>query len=147
MSVTQGAVEDALDLAKRPSLMMSKEGRSTHVTANVGQISALSDVDMKLEAPYKPGNTTQDVLVAVDKLHVKQSRGDLRFATDTSWAAYQVYIAIVFSEALLFGLCSSRLSSAWTITYSIQVYHCPLGSSKTITPIKHRSQITNWPPG
>lgn len=71
--------------------------------ASMGQTLASPTNDMKIEAV----KTIQEATVTPDPVDVQiQTNLDLQYAPDTSWAAYKIFIAIVFSEALLFGGCS-----------------------------------------
>lgn len=71
--------------------------------ASTGQISALPKSDTKIEA----AEAIQEAIAVQEPITVQlNSTVNHQYAPDTSWAAYKVFIALVFSEALLFGWCS-----------------------------------------
>lgn len=94
------------------SLSKAKESASIPDTAGVPQVSALSDLALKMNNQHKASNTVQDTAVELDHAHLSHGKVGSQYMPDTSWAAYRVYLAIVFSEALLFGLCPSWLPAA-----------------------------------
>jgi hypothetical protein len=89
---------------------MAREATLIRDDSAVEQISALPKPHMSVEAPYEASKEIQEATIAEKDLNVQsQSEVDVRPAPDTSWAAYQVYIAIIFSEALLFGSSSTMI--------------------------------------
>ncbi|KAK5058791.1 hypothetical protein LTR84_011055 [Exophiala bonariae] len=86
---------------------MVKESAPVHDTTSLPQISASSDPALKMKTETEPNKAAHDTTIAIDNDHLSLGQADSRYATDSSWAAYRVYIAILFSEALLFGISLS----------------------------------------